>query len=91
MKRRIISALLLIVMLISLVPAQAFAEETTADEPETLPEAQQIPAEETIPDEEVEIIPMPDAEYEEIIEEPAEEPAEEPEPTDEPEEDEEPA
>ena len=31
MKRRIISALLLIVMLISLVPAQAFAEETTAD------------------------------------------------------------
>ena len=91
MKRRIISALLLIVMLISLVPAQAFAQETTADEPETLPEAQQIPAEETIPDEEVEIIPMPDAEYEEIIEEPAEEPAEEPEPTDEPEEDEEPA
>ena len=85
MKRRIISALLLIVMLISLVPAQAFAQETTADEPETLPEAQQIPAEETIPDEEVEIIPMPDAEYEEIIKEPAEEPAEEPEPTDEPE------
>ena len=70
MKRRIISVLLLIVMLISLVPAQAFAQETTADEPETLPEAQQIPAEETIPDEEVEIIPMPDAEYEEIIEEP---------------------
>ncbi len=31
MKRRIISALLLIVMLISLVPAQAFAEETMAD------------------------------------------------------------
>ena len=100
MKRRIISALLLIVMLISLVPAQAFAQETTADEPETLPEAQQIPAEETIPDEEVEIIPMPDAEYEEIIEEPGEEPeetpAEEPaeeetEPTDEPETDEEPA
>ena len=91
MKRKIISAILLIVMLISLVPAQAFAQETTADEPETLPEAQQIPAEETIPDEEVEIIPMPDAEYEEIIEEPAEEPAEEPEPTDEPEEDEEPA
>ena len=30
MKRRIISALLLIVMLISLVPAQAFAQETTA-------------------------------------------------------------
>ena len=85
MKRRIISALLLIVMLISLVPAQAFAQETTADEPEILPEAQQIPAEETIPDEEVEIIPMPDAEYEEIIEESAEEPAEEPEPTDEPE------
>ena len=72
MKRRIISVLLLIVMLISLVPAQAFAEDPTADEPETLPEAQQIPAEETIPDEEVEIIPMPDAEYEEIIEEPAE-------------------
>ena len=70
MKRKIISAILLIVMLISLVPAQAFAQETTADEPETLPEAQQIPAEETIPDEEVEIIPMPDAEYEEIIEEP---------------------
>ena len=91
MKRRIISALLLIVMLISLVPAQAFAQETTADELETLPEAQQIPAEETIPDEEVEIIPMPDAEYEEIIEEPEEDPAEEPEPTDEPEEDEEPA
>ncbi len=90
MKRRIISALLLVVMLISLVPAQAFAEETTADEPETLPEAQQIPAEETIPDEEVEIIPMPDAEYEEIIEEPEEDPAEEPEPTDEPEEEKEP-
>ena len=70
MKRRIISVLLLIVMLISLVPAQAFAQETTADDPETLPEARQIPAEETIPDEEVEIIPMPDAEYEEIIEEP---------------------
>ena len=31
MKRRIISALLLIVMLISLLPAQAFAQETTAD------------------------------------------------------------
>ncbi len=31
MKRRIISAILLVVMLISFVPAQAFAEETTAD------------------------------------------------------------
>ncbi len=96
MKRRIISALLLVVMLISLVPAQAFAEEITADESETLPEGQQIPAEETIPDEEVEIIPMPDAEYEEIIEEPEEDPVEEPaeeepEPADEPETDEEPA
>lgn len=75
MKKRAISLFLLIVMLISLVPAQAFAENiadesaVSSDIGEIAAEEAAQPEEETVPDEEVEIIPMPEEEYEEITEE----------------------
>ena len=77
MKKRAISLLLLIVMLISLVPAQAFATDTVTEDPTVISDVADAAAEETgltedepVPEEEVEIIPLPEEEYEEIVEEP---------------------
>ena len=77
MKKRALSLFLLIVMLISLVPAQAFAAEAIAgdsavfsDVAATAAEEINFSEDEPVPDEEVEIIPMPEEEYEEVIEEP---------------------
>ena len=78
MKRRILSMLLLVVMLISLFPVQAFAEDTQADnsavpadvengEPQQTEEAAQ--PDDIIPGEEVEIPAMPEPEYENPTEE----------------------
>ena len=69
--------MLLIVMLISLAPAQAFAADTVAvdstvisDVAETAAEEMNFSEYEPVPEGEVEIIPMPEEEYEEVIEEP---------------------
>ncbi len=77
MKKRVISLFLLIVMLISLVPAQAFAMDAVADDPTVISDVAEAAAEDTslaedepVPEGEVEIIPMPEEEYEEVIEEP---------------------
>lgn len=88
MNRRVISALLLIVMLISLVPAQTFATEALEDDSGVLTNVEDVdtakatettPSEDEIPGEEVEILPIPEAEYEEITEEESsEEPETEP-------------
>ena len=75
MKKRAISLFLLLVMLISLVPAQAIAEEAVAGEPAsaadvTTTDETSLTEDEPVPEGEVEIIPMPEEEYEEIVEEP---------------------
>ena len=78
MKRRILSMLLLVVMLISLFPVQAFAEDTQAEssavptdvengEPQQTEEATQ--QDDIIPGEEVEIPAMPEPEYEDQTDE----------------------
>ena len=75
MNRRVISAFLLIVMLISLFPVQAFAAEddsgvlTNVEDIETATTAETTPSEDEIPGEEVNILPIPEAEYEESAEE----------------------
>ena len=75
MNRRVISAFLLIVMLISLFPVQAFATEddpavlSEVENPETVKTAEAAPSDDGVPGEEVDVLPMPDAEYEESTEE----------------------
>ena len=69
--------MLLIVLLISLVPAQAFATDAVTEDPTVISDVADAAAEEAgltedepVPEGEVEIIPLPEEEYEEIVEEP---------------------
>ncbi len=75
MNRRIISAFLLVVMLISLSPVQAFAVDTTADDSAELPNVENLETaktaetalpEDEIPGEEVDIPDLPEPEYEQV-------------------------
>ena len=77
MKKRILSAFLLVVMLISLFPVQAFAAETTENNSGVLTDVENNeanPSEDELPGEEVDILPLPEEEYEDAIEEPSGEP-----------------
>ena len=73
MNRRVISAFLLIVMLISLFPVQAFATDAAEDNPAVLSDVENgetTPSEDEIPGEEVNIPDLPEEEYEAVPEEP---------------------